>query len=86
MLAGNSYGIFEAGNKKGILETENRKGIMEAGNMKEMLEAGNRKGIVESQWIKKKSYVMKWKEKESTYLGDRVSAGEDVGMRHLGDY
>ena len=30
--------------------------------------------MLERQWNRKKSYVMKWKLSEFTYLGDRVSA------------
>ena len=33
------------------------------------------KGILERQWSWKRSYVIKWKLSEFTYLGDRVSAG-----------
>ena len=36
--------------------------------------AENMKGILERQWNRKKSYVTRWKHREFTYLGDRVSA------------
>ena len=32
------------------------------------------KGILEKQWNRKKSYVIKWKLSEFTYFGDRMSA------------
>ena len=46
-----------------------------ATNYKNILLAGNVKGILERQWSRKKSYMMKWKQLEFIYLADKESAG-----------